>query len=452
MRKFFTTLLFALMVTAAFAQGTITGAVLDADTGEELIGATVMIKGTTKGTATDFSGAFTLEDVPTGTQTLIFSYTGYADTEQTVEVTEGLTELGLINLGTDVIGLEEVKVIASIAIDRKTPVAVSNIHAQEIEAKLGNQEFPEILKSTPSIYTTRTGGGFGDSRINVRGFAQEDIALLINGIPVNGMEDNRVYWSNWAGLGDVTRTMQVQRGLGASKLAVASVGGTINIITKTTDQEKGGAFSTAIGNDGYRKTGLTLSTGRLESGWAVTFSGSRTTGDGYIEGTYIDAWSYFGSIAKEIGDNQQLMFTIFGAPQRHGQRDFEHSIALQRNTFGERWNDDFGTYQGRDFLIRDNFYHKPQASLNHSWSINEKTTLITAAYASVGRGGGTGDLGGYVRPGGGYSEREFRLPKDEYGHQQFDQFYLYNTGQENSLFDTTMVSLFVVGRRKRYNW
>ena len=90
------------------------------------------------------------------------------------------------------------------------------------------------------MYATKSCGCFGDARITIRGFAQENIAVLINGVPVNDMENGKVYWSNWAGLSDVTTAMQVQRGLGSSKLAISSVGGTINIITKTTDLEEGG--------------------------------------------------------------------------------------------------------------------------------------------------------------------------------------------------------------------
>ena len=447
MKRIFTTLTLSLfLILGAFAQGSITGKVLDGETSEPLIGASVLLKGTTKGTITDFDGNFTIANLDAGDYIMMVSYIGFNDIEMPATVGTTQVDLGEIKASSNAIGLAQVNVIASVAIDRKTPVAVSTIKQSEIEAKLGNQEFPEILKSTPSIYATKSGGGFGDARINVRGFSQENLALMINGIPVNGMEDNKVYWSNWAGLGDVTRTMQVQRGLGASRLSVASVGGTINIITKTTDQTKGGNLYTSIGNDGYNKTGITLSTGRTDNGWAVTFSGSRTTGNGYIEGTYIDAWSYFGSIAKELGTDHQLMFTIFGAPQRHGQRDFEHNIGDQRNVFGKKWNDDFGTYQGRDFLIRDNFYHKPQASLNHIWSISPSTSLITAVYGSTGRGGGTGDIGGFVRAGGSYSEREFRQPKDQYGHQQFDQFALYNTGQKNTLHDSMMTPLtYVIG-------
>ena len=57
---------------------------------------------------------------------------------------------------------------------------------------------------TPGVYTTKEGGGVGDSRVYIRGFAQENITVMINGVPVNDMENGRVYWSNWNGLGDVT--------------------------------------------------------------------------------------------------------------------------------------------------------------------------------------------------------------------------------------------------------
>lgn len=127
--------------------------------------------------------------------------------------------------------------IRDVARDRQTPVAVSTIKATEIQEKLGSQEFPEILKSTPSVYTTKQGGGFGDSRINIRGFDQRNTAVMINGMPINDMENGWVYWSNWAGLSDVTSAMQVQRGLGSSKLAISSVGGTINVITKSAGQK-----------------------------------------------------------------------------------------------------------------------------------------------------------------------------------------------------------------------
>lgn len=406
-----------LLITGSLLAQTVTGVVIDPETKEKILGASVLLKGTTVGVITDVDGKFIIDVSSSDNPVLRISYLGYDTREVSVNANDAL---GAIELEPSSIGLSEIEVLADVAIDRRTPVAVSTINAEEIENKLGNQEFPEIMKMTPSIYTTKTSGGFGDSRINIRGFNQEDVALLINGIPVNGMEDNKVYWSNWAGLGDVTRTIQVQRGLGASKLAVASVGGTINIITNGTDQRKGGSVFQSIGNDGYQKTGLTLSTGLTENNWAFTFSGSRTTGDGYVDNAYIDAWSYFFSASKQINSKHLVMLTGFGAPQRHGQRSFPQPIDDTRDRYGIRWNDDWGQYRGEDFGWRENFYHKPQVGLNHVWQVSPRTEVVSSAYFSVGRGGGTGDIG---------SLREFRIPNDSYGEENFDAIAAWNQGQ-----------------------
>lgn len=99
--------------------------------------------------------------------------------------------LGTIALETESIGLGDVTVTASVAVSRKTPVAVAVIDPVAIENKLSTQEFPEILKSTPSIYATKQGGGFGDSRVNVRGFESENVAVMVNGVPMNEMESGK---------------------------------------------------------------------------------------------------------------------------------------------------------------------------------------------------------------------------------------------------------------------
>lgn len=131
--------------------------------------------------------------------------------------------------------------------------------------KLGNQEFPEVLKTTPGVWATKDGGGYGDSKINMRGFQAANVAVMINGVPVNDMEWGGVYWSNWAGLSDVTSSMQTQRGLGASIVSTPSVGGTINIITKSLDAKKGGSVWYGMGNDGLHQEGVSFSTGLMKT-------------------------------------------------------------------------------------------------------------------------------------------------------------------------------------------
>ena len=139
--------------------------------------------------------------------------------------------VGIIQLQPGDNILSGVTVFGSVflAKDRQTPVAVSTLTTSEIEERIGNLELPELLNSTPGVFATGGGGAFGDSRITLRGFQQENIAVLINGMPVNDMENGRVYWSNWAGLTDVVSAMQVQRGLGSSPLPISSVGGTITV-------------------------------------------------------------------------------------------------------------------------------------------------------------------------------------------------------------------------------
>ena len=145
--------------------------------------------------------------------------------------------------------LDEVVVssgVIDVAKERQTPIALSKITAAEVQLKVGNQEFPEIMNNTPGVYATKQGGGYGDSRITLRGFDQRNTSFLINGQPVNDMENGWVYWSNWQGLTDVASGIQIQRGLGASRLAVPSVGGTVSIFTKSADKAKGGFLYSSI--------------------------------------------------------------------------------------------------------------------------------------------------------------------------------------------------------------
>ena len=389
-----TMMVMVIFTAATFAQGVVRGVVQDVNTDETLIGATVVIEGTTIGVTTNLDGSFLLI-VPEGNHKLAVRYVGYETTIMDVSVKDGSTyNLGTILVKSSAIGLDEVNVLASVAINRKTPVAVSTIDAKTIEDNLGSQEFPEIMKTTPNVYVTKQGGGFGDARINVRGFDQRNVAVMINGIPVNDMENGWVYWSNWAGLGDATRTIQIQRGLGASKLAINSVGGTINIITKTTDMNKGGSISMEATEYGRFKTMLSLSTGKLKSGTAITFVGSRTFGKGYIDATWVDAWSYFISVSQDIGKDHQLVFTAIGAPQQHGQRDGYYMLdSSMYEQYGTKYTKNWGYRGGEVLNERVNYYHKPQIALNWYWTINDKAFLATSAYVSFGNGGGSGPLG-----------------------------------------------------------
>ena len=297
--------------------------------------------------------------------------------------------------------LEEVVVtggVIDLAEDRNTPVATSTIKGSEIQKKIGTQDITMTLVNTPSVYVSGQGGGFGDTRIAVRGFEQDNTAYLLNGQPINGMEDGKMYWSNWSGMNDVASVVQIQRGLGASKLAISSVGGTVNFVMKSTDKREGGFAYAGFANDNYLKATYSYDTGK-KGKWATSFLMSHWQGDGYNEGTYGQGQTYFLSVGYDVNDKHSLNFLMTGAPQWHDQ-NFGKSISSYLE-YGRKYNNNWGMYGDTYMTERRNFYHKPVFNLNWDWDIDDSSSLNTVVYASTGNGGGTGGRGQRIRNGRG---------------------------------------------------
>lgn len=390
----------ALMVSAlTFAQGTITGTVIDAEFGDVMPGASVVVKGTTNGVSTDFDGKFSI-DVTSNTGTLVITYIGY--NTKTVNFTK-VGNLGTIQITENTEELEGVVLVGSgiidLASDRQTPIAVSTIPAVTIQEKIGTQDITMTLVNTPSIYVAGQAGGFGDSRINVRGFGQDNTAYLLNGQPINGMEDGKMYWSNWSGMSDIASGVQIQRGLGSSKLAISSVGGTVNFVTKSTDKREGGFAQVGIANDNYLKSTVGYNTGISEKGFGMSVMLTHWQGEGYNDGTRGEGQNYFISFGYKPNENHNFNFLLTGAPQMHDQNFTKNISDYLEN--GLRYNNNWGTYNGEYKTERRNFYHKPVANLNWDWNISEKSNLSTVLYASWGRGGGTGNRGNRIRTASG---------------------------------------------------
>ncbi|MGB1050274.1 MAG: TonB-dependent receptor [Rhodothermales bacterium] len=435
-----------LFAGTAYAQVTVSGVVSDSETGDALPGANVVVEGTTLGTATDQNGRYTLS-VPSGTHTFTASFIGYDDSEKVVTVRDADVTLNF-SLNFTSQQLEALEVFSSRAVERKTPVAFTNVDKVQVQRELASRDVPMVLNTTPSVYATMQGGGAGDARVNVRGFNQRNVAIMINGVPVNDMENGWVYWSNWDGVGDATSSIQMQRGLSAVNLATPSIGGTMNIITDPTANTRQVLAKQEVGNDGFLKSTVSLSTGLINGKYAFTVSGVRKTGDGYYYGTWTDAWAYYGAFAWNISDKQRIDFYAVGAPQRHGQNLYRQQLAAYDHEYarevfeedgltdgeindilaaypesGRRWNqtaspvsssyssdasNGFGSVERPvDNILneRENFFHKPQVNLNHYWQINDRSLWSTVVYYSGGKGGGTGTYGSMVWDYSGPSRR-----------------------------------------------
>ena len=431
-----------MMVGGLFAQS-VTGLVTDADT-NPLSGANVVVEGTELGAVADESGFFSIK-VGSGTHTVTVTFIGYSSQSQEVVMGEEDVKVDFA-LAIDAITMSALEVLASRA-DEKTPVAYTTVGKEELEFRLGSQDVPMALNTTPSVYATQQGGGAGDARINVRGFNQRNVAVMINGVPQNDMENGWVYWSNWDGVADAAQSIQLQRGLSAVNLATPSIGGTMNIITNPASADKGGLFKQEGGAGGFLKTTMNYNTG-LMMGDKLALSGTlvRKTGDGIIDATWTDAWAYYMGASFQANKNNRFELYAIGAPQRHGQNLYKQNIATYSQelagdvdgydesayeagakfeteggrTFNQNWAPVSSTYTGKQYWYmygvgglfgggnqdrfnsgflneRENYFHKPLVNLNHFMTINEKTRLSSVLYWSGGSGGGTGTYGSSFR-------------------------------------------------------
>ncbi len=423
MRVLFTILALTLTSWLVAQQTTIEGVVKDATNDDPLIGANIVFADNPgKGTAADLDGKFKLQVEP-GNYRLNVSYVGYKSKMIPVRVGNETVTLE-ITLKSQM--LDEVEVVADVAIDRKTPVAFINIKESKITEELAGRDLPMLLNTTPGVYATQQGGGEGDAEIKMRGFDGRFVGVLLDGIPVNDMENGTVYWSNWFGLSAVTRTMQTQRGLGSSKLAIPSVGGTINILTKGIDNKL--SFNAKQRLDQYGKSTTTagFNSGEIGNGWSFTVAGSYKTGESWVDAMTTDAYFYFAKVNKRI-KNHTLSFTTYGAPQQHIQRSdklriqmFDVDYALENGVDtsistsvvdkGIGYNRNWGYLrrtrnnpdaEAKKFYMNRNDYFKPMFYLKDFWNVSDKINVYNIAYMSIGRGGGISGI--REQDGSGYT-------------------------------------------------
>ena len=405
MKIFIGIFFFLVSLTIGAQTATVIGKVTDNSTKQPVVGVKIIFSEDFKA-ITDFDGNYTIKNVPFGEYNVKITMISFETTNIVVIVDKENFQNNVI-IGVDRL-LEEVNVIASLAKDRKTPVAVSTLSKKEIVEELGSQDLPIILNSKPGVHATQQGGGDGDSRISIRGFDQRNIGVMIDGVPVNDMENGAVYWSNWFGLDAITEQIQIQRGLGATKLAMPSVGGTMNIITDNTGGKREIQVKQEYGSGDFLRTSMSYKSGTLKNGWGVLFSGSYKQGNGWVDGLNTQGGFYYLKVQKKI-NNHVVSFSGFGAPQQHGQRSYSQKTEFWSADYATRLgvtnqdtiNVDYGTrFNPHWGYITDekgnkvkkneriNYYHKPQLTFKDFWKINDKLSWTNLAYMSIGRGGG----------------------------------------------------------------
>lgn len=132
--------------------------------------------------------------------------------------------------------LSEVYVIGNKA-GAKTPVAQTNMSAQDIALLPTASNIPHVLWMTPSLVAfSENGTGSGNSYLRIRGVDASRINVTINGIPQNNPETQEMFWVDVPDLASGVQSIQIQRGVGTSTNGSASFGGSINMTTRNPEQ------------------------------------------------------------------------------------------------------------------------------------------------------------------------------------------------------------------------
>ncbi len=361
---------------AALAQSrqvTLAGTVRDAHSWEPLADAVVRVEG--RETRTDEQGHFKL-----------VLETALAELSIAIE-RDGYQPLTRVEPVRDQVELGEVALLPANMEDEES--AIPLLGGADLDDNAMTQ-VSGLLHASSDLFARTSAYVFGFLRFRIRGYESAHTATWFNGIPVNDPELGWVPWSHWSGLNDVTRNRESVIGLQPVDFGFGGIGGAAYIDTRAGTQRKQTRFTYSLGNTNYTHRLMgTWSSGYTKKGWAFSLSAShRWAQEGYVPGTFYDAWAYFASIDKKLGKNHLLNLTIVGAPNTRGRNSaaIKEMFELAGTNYYNSW---WGYQNGRKRNARVARTHQPMAILRHDWTLGEDAALTTAISFQAGRSGST---------------------------------------------------------------
>lgn len=421
MKKTITLLVLLFIVYQGFSQNaTLSGTILDEKNMEPVKGATVEIESTDHQTTTNSEGKFKIET--TALQgVLVIKFSEYRTKtipfELQEEESQNFGEIFLAYGGTE---------------SESKEMPVVTLSESEISGE-GEQMISGLLNSSEDVFVSTSAYKFGIARFKMRGYDSKYSEIFMNGIPMNDVESGWPVWSDWGGLNDVTRDKEIIYGFGPGDFSLPRIGGVTNIVTRARKQYPGFKGSYAAANRNYNnRTMGTYSTGLLENNWAFTVSGShRWAQEGYIPGTFYNAYAYFLAAEKKINDNHSVALTAFGAPRRRGKRGGAPQIAYDAagtNYYNPYW----GYQEGEKRNSRISHMHKPNILLNHYWDVNDKIN-VNSGFSFAFGSRGEEKLSWYDSndPRPVYYRNLPETVDGEWEMEQLDWDYFYNANQRN---------------------
>ena len=373
-------------LTAVVAQtqtGLVKGRVVSALTNAPATDVQVSLPFLRQLTNTDAEGNFTLSRVPYGDQTLVIG--GTTARPDTIR----------IQVGSDVVVLNDIQVVPNEQATSMRSIQIPTIALEETDGGEDDgaktSSVSGLLSASRDPFLNAAAFVFGPMRFQPRGYDRNSQQVLINGAPMNDVETNDAYWSQWGGLNDVFRGRSNTYGLQPSEYAYGGLNGTVYFDATAANQRRQTRVTYSASNRQYRnRLMLTHSTGLMKNGWALSVSGSkRWAEEGYIPGTFYDGYSYYLSVSKKFNEQHTLSFTTFGAPTKRGKSApvFQEAVEITDNSF---YNPNWGYLNGekRNARVANSF--QPVFQLTHDWKPSEKTSLLTTFSYQTGKNRNSG--------------------------------------------------------------
>ena len=365
-KQFFSFLFVCFNLSLVFAQQTVVkGIVKDMLTDQPIIGVLVNFEGTQLTTYTNELGAFEFSSGLTlGEQILTLSKVGYLNARYPIIVSEGQT----LNIQDMMLSLDN-------SDDDLFTITLSDDELNDDTS--GADNISGLLSASQDIFQRAAAFEFSSSFFRVRGLNSENGNVLMNGIEMNKLFDGRPQWSNWGGLNDVLRGQELSMGLAPSSYNFGGLLGSTNINLRASSYRAGGRITYSSSNRSYtNRLMATYASGMVDGGWAYAFSiGRRWGNEGFQDGTFYDANSFFASVEKKINDKHSLNFVGIYTPNRRGKSspNTQEVFDLKGITYNEYW----GWHDGEKRNSRVRRIAEPVLMLNHYWDISEKTSLNT---------------------------------------------------------------------------
>ncbi|MBN96563.1 MAG: TonB-dependent receptor [Flavobacteriaceae bacterium] len=394
-KQLLSSLLVCFATAYGFAQQTsIRGVVKDMLTAQPVDGAMVQLEGTDLTALTDAEGSFVfLLDVPNGEQLLLITKNNFLTARYPIVVVYGET-----------LSLPDLMLQSDTSNDELFTITLSDDELNDDSS--GADNISGLLSASQDIFQRAAAFEFSQSFFRLRGLNTDNGTVLMNGIEMNKIFDGRPQWSNWGGLNDVLRSQELSTGLAPSAFTFGGLLGSTNINLRASNYRSGGRVTYSSSNRSYtNRLMATYASGMLDGGWAYAFTlGRRWGNEGFQDGTFYDANSFFVSVEKKINDKHSLNLVGFYTPNRRGKSspNTQEVFDLKGTTYNEYW----GWHDGEKRNSRIRRIAEPVIMLNHYWDLTEKTTLNTnLAYQFGELGNSRLDYAGGANPSPAYYQQ-----------------------------------------------